>query len=128
MSNATAELRVEMTDLIRQRPDLSQAADLATRYLSSQLDSHANVFGENRGLMWQYLPEHIDGPRVVVAYTEDDSLGHRHITRFLRPEELKDAVSRDVQMIHLLQDVLKQRWKQLDRAGEEHQLSVGSEG
>jgi hypothetical protein len=123
--NAINELHVELSDSIRRRPDLSQAAESATRYLSSQLESHANVFGDNQGVTWQYQADHIDGPRVAIGYTEEDSLGHRHITRWIRPEEMADPVTRDVHMIQLLQDVLKQRWKQLDRVSKEHIRAIG---
>lgn len=127
MSN-TNELRVEVADTLRQQPELALAAERATRYLESQLRSHANVFGHTREVVWQFQADHIDGPRVAVGYTEDDSLGTRHVTRWLRPEELADPVARDVHMIHLLQDVLKQRWKQLDRVRKEHRREPGRDG
>jgi hypothetical protein len=127
--NATIgeELRVEQSSTIRQRPDLSQAAESATRYLSSQLNSHTNVFGNNRALTWQFLPDYIDGPRVAVGYGEEDALGARHITRWIRPEELVDPVLRDVHMLRLLQDILKQRWKQVDRVSRDHLRALESE-
>ncbi len=120
------KLHVDWSDAIQHEPDLFEATKLATHYLSSQLESHAHVFGDNRFVSWQYQKDHIDGPRVAVGYTEEDELGSRIITRWIKPNEVLDPVMRDVHMLYLLQDILKQRWKQIDSASRDRLLTVES--
>ena len=74
---ATTDLRVEMDDALRQRPDLLHAAESATDFLDDFVRGHAATFGDDRAMTWRYQPAHPDGERVVVTYSERDDLGSR---------------------------------------------------
>ena len=126
MSDPNA-MTVTIDDAIREQPDLLRAAQDATRYLDEQLNRHVNVFGGDRALTWQYQREHTDGPQVAVLYTDADALGRRHQQRWLKPKELLDPTARDVQMLRLLQDVLGQRWRQLDVVTKAHLRALDGE-
>lgn len=121
------EIKVEVTDSLLSKPELYRIATAASDYFTSQLMAHAKVFGSNKTLTWQLQSNDIDGPCVAVGYNEDDEWGRRYITRYIRTEELVDPVRRDIEMLRLLQDALRQRWNRIEQNSREQELILKSE-
>ena len=124
---ATTDLRVDMDDALRQRPDLLHAAEAATEFLDDFVRGHAATFGDDRAMTWRYQPAHPDGERVVVTYAERDDLGARAVKHQLAAVDLCDATGRRREMRKLLQSVIAERWKQMDAATEARRYSTAEE-
>ena len=111
---ATTDLRVEMDDALRQRPDLLPAAESATEFLDDFVRGHAATFGDDRAMTWRYQPAHPDGEGIVVTYSERDDLGNRVARLALTPNQMLDSGGRNYRVSKILHDIIAQQWKQMD--------------
>jgi len=111
---ATTDMRVEMDEAMRERPDLLRAAEVASDFLGEFVGRHPDAFGEDRAMTWRYDPLHPDGERVWVSYSEHDDLGERAVQQWFPPKDFFDPVSRRSRMRDVLHGVIAQRWKQMD--------------
>ncbi len=124
---ATTDLRVEMDDALRQRPDLLHAAEAATEFLGDFVNRHPVAFGDDRVMTWRYQPAHPDGERVVVTYSERDELGDRFARLALAPNQMLDSGGRNYRVSKVLHDIIAQRWKQMDAASEARRYTSAEE-
>lgn len=123
---AISQLRVEIDDEIKQNSTLLLSVEQATEYFDRLCGHYANVFGENRVLVWQQQAS-TEGVRLAAAYNEEDEYGDRHVTRFIRVADMADPVNRDTAMGQLIQSVLRQRWDQVDKVTRRHLREIDQE-
>lgn len=113
MNTAVNPLQVGVAGPIRQDPELNEAVRQATTFFDSLVEKY-KLDPAERTLDWGCSDEP-NSATVIAHLRETDRYGTRQANGLVTRQRLLDPVARDVMMMNLLQDVLRQRWYQLGK-------------
>ena len=128
-ATATAEMRVEIDDRIKDDKTLLGAVEAASEFFRRAVVSQPELVHRDGMLSWKVGTYSPGDRRIVRKYSEPNADGNtqRSITAELLPSALLDPVHRDVSMLRLLSAISRWRLEEVNESIRKHLRELDSE-